>query len=419
MATETVPKAAERRELGTLPDGWRMVRFDQIAENVTERVDNPSEAGVEYYVGLEHLDPESLHIRRWGKPDDVEATKLRFQPGDIIFGRRRAYQRKLAIAEFEGICSAHALVLRTREDTVVKGFLPFLMQSDAFFERAMAISVGSLSPTINWSVLARQEFALPPKDEQRRIAEILWAADESIERYRIVRSALESCRQATETELLISSSKSSTLHQIPENLSDLEPQVAALGHLAEVSYGLTINATRRVMPVEKPYLRVANVQRDRLDLAELKTIGCRPEDIERFALQQNDVLVVEGHANVEEIGRASIWNSEIDECLHQNHILRVRCSSALNPKYLTTYLNSTDGRAYFRRRAKSTSGLNTINSTVLREMPVPVRSLEEQTVIVRAVEKFEDGWGAIATHLKQQLALKKALLVQLLSHGQA
>lgn len=165
-----------------LPEGWQIVRFDQIADHITDRVDNPSEAGVERYVGLEHIDPESLKIRRWGSPDDVEATKLRFKPGDIIFGKRRAYQRKLAVADFEGICSAHAMVLRAREDTVIKGFLPFFMQSDIFFDRALAISVGSLSPTINWKTLASQQFAIPLKDEQRRIAEILLATDELIEK---------------------------------------------------------------------------------------------------------------------------------------------------------------------------------------------------------------------------------------------
>src|SRR5690348_6562440 len=106
--TEAAPDISE------LPRGWRVVRFDQMADSITDRVDNPSEAGVEYYVGLEHLDPDSLNIRRWGTPNDVEATKLRFKLGDIIFGRRRAYQRKLAVADFEGICSAHALVLRAR-----------------------------------------------------------------------------------------------------------------------------------------------------------------------------------------------------------------------------------------------------------------------------------------------------------------
>jgi hypothetical protein len=102
-----------------LKPGWKVWRFDQMATNVNVRIDNPSESGMEHYVGLEHLDADSLKIRRWGTPDDVEATKLMFKKGDIIFGRRRAYQRKLGVAEFDGICSAHAMVLRTKPDFVL------------------------------------------------------------------------------------------------------------------------------------------------------------------------------------------------------------------------------------------------------------------------------------------------------------
>lgn len=159
--------------MANLKPGWRRVKFGQLAECVNDRVDDPSKAGVDRYVGLEHLDPESLTIRRWGTPDEVESTKLRFRPGDIIFGKRRAYQRKLAVADFDGICSAHAMVLRAKSDAVLPEFLPFLMQSDLFMDRAVAISVGSLSPTINWKTLAAEEFALPPMEEQRRARTVL------------------------------------------------------------------------------------------------------------------------------------------------------------------------------------------------------------------------------------------------------
>lgn len=161
--------------------GWTRVRFDQIATQINDRVDNPAEAGVERYVGLEHLDPDSLRIRRWGEPTDVESTKLRFQPGDIIFGKRRVYQRKVAVADFEGICSAHAMVLRGKTGAVLPEFLPFFMQSDLFMERALSISVGSLSPTINWTALAAEEFMLPAIQEQARLVEALSAADKLAE----------------------------------------------------------------------------------------------------------------------------------------------------------------------------------------------------------------------------------------------
>jgi len=173
-----------------LKPGWKTWRFDQIATSVAERVE-PGDTDAEYYVGLEHLDTDSLKIRRWGTPSDVEATKLRFRKGDIIFGRRRVYQRKLAIAEFDGICSAHAMVLRPKTDVVLPAFLPFFMQSDLFMTRALEISVGSLSPTINWRTLAQQEFALPPLAEQRRIAGVLKAIEEVIARQdKLVNAAL-------------------------------------------------------------------------------------------------------------------------------------------------------------------------------------------------------------------------------------
>jgi hypothetical protein len=145
-------------------DEWRRLPSGEFAQSVNERVE-PSQAGDEIYVRLEHLDSQDLHIRHWGKGSDVLGTKLRFRKGDLIFGRRRAYQRKLAVAEFDGICSAHAMVMRARPDVVLPEFLPFLMMSDRFMNRAVEISVGSLSPTINWTTLKLEKFSLPPLDQ--------------------------------------------------------------------------------------------------------------------------------------------------------------------------------------------------------------------------------------------------------------
>lgn len=155
---------------------WQPFRFDEIAFNINEKVD-PTNTDLDIYVGLEHLDPESIHIKRFGKRDDVKGTKLRVYPGDIVFGRRRAYQRKAAIAEFDGFCSAHALVLRANPEVIDPKLFPFFLHSDAFMNRAVDISVGSLSPTINWGTLKKEEFLLPPKEQQARLAELLWAAD--------------------------------------------------------------------------------------------------------------------------------------------------------------------------------------------------------------------------------------------------
>lgn len=153
---------------------WKSYRFDEIAKNISERVD-PNNTDLKVYVGLEHIDSESLHIKRTGTPDDVNGIKLRCYPGDIIFGRRRAYQRKAAIATFDGFCSAHSLVLRAKPEVIHPKLFPFFMHSDLFMNRAVDISVGSLSPTINWGTLKTQEFLLPPIEEQEDLEVLLWS----------------------------------------------------------------------------------------------------------------------------------------------------------------------------------------------------------------------------------------------------
>lgn len=169
----------------------QLFRFDQMAVQVKDKVE-PEEADVDRYVGLEHIDPESLKIRRWGEPSDVESSKILFRSGDIIFGKRRAYQRKLAVADFDGICSAHAMVLRPKTDVVLEEFLPFFMQSDIFMDRAVKISVGGLSPTINWRDLAKEKFALPPLKEQQKLCTALHACQTAIDKLTELRTATNS-----------------------------------------------------------------------------------------------------------------------------------------------------------------------------------------------------------------------------------
>lgn len=160
---------------------WKTYRFDQIVKNISERVE-PGETDLEIYIGLEHIDAESVHIKRFGQPSDVEGQKLKCYPGDVIFGKRRAYQRKASVVTTEAICSAHAFVLRANPELIDPRLLPFFLHSDLFMHRAVDISAGGLSPTINWGVLKIQEFHLPPKEQQAELAELFWAMDEMIEK---------------------------------------------------------------------------------------------------------------------------------------------------------------------------------------------------------------------------------------------
>lgn len=175
-------------------------RFNEIAYNSTQKV-KPTEADKEHYIGLEHIDGECLYISRWGSDVAPIGEKLVMRKGDILFGKRRAYQRKVAIAPIDGIFSAHGLVLRPKEDVVDKDYFPFFMSSNQFLDRAVQISVGGLSPTINWKDLARQEFTLPSLSEQKVLADKLWAAYRVKESYKKLLAATDDMLKAKFMEM--------------------------------------------------------------------------------------------------------------------------------------------------------------------------------------------------------------------------
>lgn len=158
-------------------------RFDQIAINSTEKK-KPVEEDRFTYLGLEHLDSGSLKVNRYGFEVAPIGEKLIMRKGDVLFGKRRAYQKKVAIAPFDGIFSAHGMVLRPKEDVIDKDFFPLFISSDYFLDAAIKISVGSLSPTINWRDLKELEFELPDLDTQRRLAAVLWAMNETMDSYK-------------------------------------------------------------------------------------------------------------------------------------------------------------------------------------------------------------------------------------------
>lgn len=165
-------------------------RFEQIAVNSKEKK-KPTEEDRFTYIGLEHLDTGSLNVMRFGSDVAPVGEKLVMKKGDVLFGKRRAYQKKVAIAPFDGIFSAHGMVLRPKEGVVDKKFFPLFISSDYFLDSAIKISVGSLSPTINWRDLKDLEFELPDLDTQKKLAKILWAINDTIESYKKLISATD------------------------------------------------------------------------------------------------------------------------------------------------------------------------------------------------------------------------------------
>ena len=158
------------------------LKFGDIVQNITQKA-TPKPGDERFYIGLEHLDSGSLKVSRWGSKVAITGDKLLMRKGDILFGRRNTYLRRVAIAPHDGLFSAHGMIFRAKENVINKDFLPFFIASDAFMDEAIRISVGSLSPTVNWKELKELEFDIPTLEDQKRLTELLVAINELKEKY--------------------------------------------------------------------------------------------------------------------------------------------------------------------------------------------------------------------------------------------
>jgi type I restriction enzyme S subunit len=219
-------------------DGWTRVRFGDVVRLSTERCTDPLAQGLQRYIGLEHIEPGDLRIRSWGNVADGVTFTNRFRPGQVLFGKRRAYQRKVAVAEFDGICSSDIYVFEPADDRLLRDLLPFICQTDGFFEHALKTSAGSLSPRTNWTSLANYEFDLPPIEAQRRAAVVLSAIVLQSE----TTSAVESSTRTAVDALLLEAVRhapmvavTDLLEQGPQN--GISPPVTEDGNFPTVPIG--------------------------------------------------------------------------------------------------------------------------------------------------------------------------------------
>lgn len=162
--------------MANLKPGWRRVKFGDVVRQVKDKVD-PATSGLERFIAGEHMDTDDLRIRRWGDVGDGylgPAFHMRFRPGHVLYGSRRTYLRKVAVADFEGICANTTFVMESANpEVLLPEFFPFVMQTESFHEHSKRESKGSVNPYVNFSDLAWYEFALPPMEEQRRALALL------------------------------------------------------------------------------------------------------------------------------------------------------------------------------------------------------------------------------------------------------
>ncbi|WP_411548134.1 restriction endonuclease subunit S [Klebsiella pneumoniae] len=365
-----------------LPEGWQMVKFGDIAKHISKRVE-PSETDLEIYVGLEHLDSDSLKIKRHGTPSDVEGQKLLVKKGQIIFGKRRAYQRKVAVADWDCICSAHAMVLEANSEKIIPEFLPFFMQSDVFMERAIAISEGSLSPTIKWKVLREQAFPIPCKKTQLRFLKLVESNAAFLNKTH--EFLISGCDLISTLEVTLFTKGIDANRVRKETKLGLIPQHWELAELQDIAH-VTDGAHRTPTYIDSgiPFLRVTDIQSKEIDLSGVKYISEieHQELCKRCHPEKGDILLSKNGT----IGITKIvdWDWEfsvfVSLCL-----IKIKREN-INPRYIQLVLQSELVKHQIKARSK-TGTITNLHLEEIREFLIPIPQIKEQIQIVEIIER--------------------------------
>lgn len=388
---------------------WESFRFEDITKRVAEGVD-PNTTTLEKYVGLEHIDAEDIHIRRFGSPSDVTGGKLKCYPGDVIFGKRRAYQRKAAIVDFEGICSAHAFVFRANSAVIEPKLFPFFLHSDQFMNRAVDISVGGLSPTINWGDLKHQEFLLPPKEEQARLAELLWTMDEVIEKEKRLLDGISEFKEVRMIDLLNGYNLEKDKNKLPIGWKLLK--IRELGTVSTSSVDKKNDKNEKEINLLN-YMDVYSSLDKKID-SKIKFMRVTANDNQLIKNQifVGDVLFTPSSETSDDIGHSAVVTENLPETLHSYHLVRLRFSVDLDLEFKRFLFNNPKILYYFSRRAKGVTrmilGLDDFNETEVRIPP-----LSKQQEIAKELSTIYDLIKNLKSSIIVSLSLQKSLINQI------
>jgi type I restriction enzyme S subunit len=174
--------------------------FGDIAECDKKYPDHQKE--VERFVGLENIEADNFKLQGWGEIANGTTFSKRFVKGDVLFGKRRAYLKKVAVADFDGICSGDILVIRAKAKKILQGLLPYYILADAFIQHAVSTSAGSLSPRTKWKALVDLEVTIPDLKTQSTILEVLQQFDKTVKQLKQQKTTLKNLKQKLLNEIL-------------------------------------------------------------------------------------------------------------------------------------------------------------------------------------------------------------------------
>lgn len=460
--------ASNEREL---PPGWAETSLGAIVEARVGKADPQAQPNAKF-IGMEHVEAHTMRLLSTVPAGAMKSGANIFGPRDVLYGRLRSYLNKVYQPDFSGLCSGEFIVLP--ETCAAHGkFLKYRLNAGDFVRFASRINTGD-RPRVDFDQIKIFNLDLPPKREQERIADVLDellsdldAGVVALERVRakvrlyraaVLKAAVEGALTAewrkrypqTEPapELLKrvlaerrgrweeeqlkkfkekgreppKNWKAKYTEPVAPDTTDL-PLLpdgwcwASFDQIGETQGGLQKSPSRKPVNNHYPYLRVANVNRGSLDLKELHRFELTEDELERLRLEPGDLLIVEGNGSRSEVGRCALWTGDVKDCVHQNHIIRVRPLSGVVPKYADLFMNSPAGQLAIQHVASSTSGLYTLSVVKIERLPLALPPEAEQLAIVESAEAQFSVLDHLQADVEAKLKNAQALRQSTLRHG--
>lgn len=381
-----------------LKPGWRRVKFGDVVRQCKEKAD-PDTSGLERYIAGDHMDTDDLRLRRWGEIGSGylgPAFHMRFKPGQVLYGSRRTYLRKVAVADFEGICANTTFVLEPKyPDELLPDFLPFLMQTDAFNEFSVKNSKGSVNPYINFSDLARFEFVLPPKDEQERILSGLDCFEECLESAESLSESAEKLRHS----LMIDHFESS--------YSEYR-KVSQIGKWHSGGTPSRANAAFWGGPI--PWISPKDMKLAELDSAAETLTAEGVEAGSKLMPRDTIMIVVRGMilAHTFPVARTLV------SAAFNQDMKALVVSEEYRPKYIQYWFEYAAPR-YLRLVSESSHGTKRLESDKLFSLAVPKIDLDEQDAFIAEVDGVRAAVSKANSRRADAMTMKRYFLNQYLS----
>ncbi len=334
---------------------------------------------------------------RYGADVAPVGEKLIMKAGDVLFGKRRAYQKKVASAPFDGIFSAHGMVLRPRENVVDSNFFPLFIGSDYFLDAAISISVGSLSPTINWRDLRELEFDLPPLEEQRKLAKVLWAINDTIEAYKNLIAATDDLVKARFVEMFGSV-------KIREELSSLcvnGPQNGFYRKDDLHEFNMPIVKMKELFANEC----IANA-------TSFDMVNMTPEEQKRFMLTPDDLLFGRRSLVIEGAGKCKRVGDIAYPLAFESSVLRITLDTKkVLPRFVQEWFDADEGQRSIKA-IRATTTISGIKGSDLKKILIPVPDIEAQKVFLNFAIQADKSKSALQRAMTAAQATYKNIIAK-------